>query len=157
MYITDIFDREDIRVFFNQTNVGIVISDPKEHDNPMVYVNKTFLNMTGYTKEEVIGKNCRFLQGPDTEESAVSAIRTALREKTQIAITIKNYKKDGTAFWNRLNITPIFNHDKSIKYYLGVQEDITSEHTEKIAMRERIRELENQVKRFQREIESNIK
>lgn len=157
MYITDLFDREDVRSFFNQTNVGIVVSDPKEVDNPMVYVNETFVNMTGYSKEEVIGKNCRFLQGADTDEAAIAAIRNALKEKTQISITIKNYKKDGTAFWNRLNITPIFDEKKMIKYFLGVQEDITEMFTKNLAMKDRIHELENKIKRFEREINLNMK
>lgn len=156
MYITDLFDREDVRSFFNQTNVAIVVSNPKEQDNPMVYVNQTFVEMTGYSKEESVGRNCRFLQGADTDEASVMAIRTALKEKTKISITVKNYRKDGTAFWNSLNITPIFDDQNQIKYFLGVQEDVTEVYTQSLAMKERIRELENKVKRFEREIDLKL-
>ena len=156
MYITDIFDREDLRVLINQVNVGVVVSDPKQQDNPMIYVNKTFLKMTGYSLEEVIGKNCRFLQGKDTSQSTVSAIRVALKEKTQTSVTIKNYRKDGSAFWNRLNITPIFDDKGDINYFMGVQEDITDFYNENLAKTEHIRELELKIKRFERELNKNL-
>lgn len=152
MYITEILDSEDIRSVFNQSNVGVVVSDPKTNDNPMVYANKTFLEMTGYDRDEVIGRNCRFLQGEGTDDAAVSAIRAALKERTSISLVIKNYKKNGTGFWNRLNISPIFDKNKNLKFFLGIQEDITTEYTLKIAQEERIKELENKLKRLQREI-----
>lgn len=155
MYLTKIFSDVDIRNFFNESNVGIVISDPKIQDNPMIYVNDTFCRMTGYDKDYAIGKNCRFLQGSDTDESTILSIRSALKEKTEITTIIKNYRKNGAAFWNRLNITPIFNETGEINYFMGIQEDITETYTAQIAMKERIKELELRLKRFEREMDKN--
>ena len=85
---------------------GISIADASEPDLPLVYVNQGFYKITGYSAEEVIGKNCRFLQGPDTNKEEVKKIRDSIKNNTSCVVELENYKKDGTMFWNRLSMVP---------------------------------------------------
>ena len=86
---------------------GITIADALQPDRPLIYINQGFERMTGYPVAEVMGRNCRFLQGPDTDATAVAEIRAALAECRPCVLEILNYRKDGTTFWNRLSITPV--------------------------------------------------
>ena len=108
-------------------NKSIVISDPSQKDCPMVYVSNEFFKHTGYTVKESLGKNCRFLQGPETDENDIEHIRIALRSKKKITIDILNYKKNGEKFWNRLRIIPIFNEKNELIYFAGEQNPIPVE------------------------------
>ena len=105
---------------------GITISDLRRPDNPIVYANEGFARLTGYTADEVIGHNCRFLQGEETDPEAISRVRQALSEGTGCAVDILNYRKDGSPFWNRLSITPVRDDDGELTHYVGVQSDITA-------------------------------
>lgn len=107
------------------TDEGITISSMTKPDQPLIYLNKAFENLTGYRRDEVLGKNCRFLQGPDTDVNAVSEIRQAIAEGKSATVELLNYKKNGTPFWNRLSITPIRNQEGKITHYVGVQSDIS--------------------------------
>ncbi len=104
---------------------GITISDARLPDNPLIFVNKGFTAMTGYSAEEVMGKNCRFLQGSMRQQDGVKKIRHAIANKKSIRQEIINYKKDGAMFWNRLSITPVFDKDGSLTHFIGVQYDIS--------------------------------
>lgn len=106
---------------------SVVISDPSRPDNPMIYVSEEFETQTGYTAEEALGRNCRFLQGPETDPKAVQAIRDALAAQTEITIDILNYRKDGTKFWNRLRIRPLFDDKGKLLYFAGAQNPIPAE------------------------------
>jgi PAS domain S-box-containing protein len=106
---------------------SVVISDPSRPDNPMIYVSEEFEKQTGYPPEEVLGRNCRFLQGPETDPQAVQAIRDALAARTEITIDILNYRKDGHKFWNRLRIRPLFDEKGRLQYYVGAQNPIPAE------------------------------
>jgi PAS domain S-box-containing protein len=106
---------------------SVVISDPSRPDNPMIYVSEEFETQTGYPPEEVLGRNCRFLQGPETDPEAVQAIRDALAAQTEITIDILNYRKDGSKFWNRLRIRPLFDDKGKLQYYVGAQNPIPAE------------------------------
>ena len=106
---------------------SIVISDPNTKDCPMVYISDEFYKHTGYTVEESLGKNCRFLQGPETDQNDIEHIRIALKSKKKITIDILNYKKNGEKFWNRLRIVPIFNEKKELIYFAGEQNPIPIE------------------------------
>ena len=97
---------------------SVVISDPGIKDCPMVYVSDEFTNQTGYNVSEVLGKNCRFLQGPETDMNDVEHIRQAIKMRKSITIDILNYKKDGKKFWNRLRIKPLFGPDGKIIFLL---------------------------------------
>ena len=89
------------------TSNGIAIADATRPDKPIVYCNRAFERITGYDRTEIIGKNCRFLQGPDTDRAAVDRIRVALKEQHDCKVVLKNYRKDGTPFWNELTISPV--------------------------------------------------
>ena len=104
---------------------GITISDATQTDNPLIYVNEGFLNMTGYHYDEVIGKNCRFLQGKNKDQSGVKQIRQALCKKEPIVVELLNYKKSGEPFWNSLSITPIVDENGMVTHFIGVQNDVS--------------------------------
>lgn len=107
------------------TAEGVVISDCMQAGMPIIYVNKAFTALTGYKYDEVVGHNCRFLQGPDTDPSAKQSIRKALAEERSCIVEILNYQKDGTPFWNRLSITPVQNDQGQTTHFIGVQSDVT--------------------------------
>ena len=105
--------------------MSVVISDPSLPDNPMIYVSDEFEAQTGYSPAESIGRNCRFLQGPQTSPDAIDAIRAALRAQTRFTIDILNYRKDGSAFVNRLRIRPIYDSDGRLIYFAGAQNPVS--------------------------------
>ncbi|MFN3927269.1 MAG: PAS domain S-box protein [Pseudanabaenaceae cyanobacterium] len=106
---------------------GIVITDALQKDNPIIYVNPAFERITGYSAQEVIGKNCRFLQRNDNQQPGLEILRQAIKEGRECHVTLSNYRKDGTQFWNRLYIAPVFNEQGEITNFVGVQTDITAE------------------------------
>lgn len=108
------------------TRMPILITDPNLPDNPVVFVNGAFLDLTGYTEEQVIGRNCRFMQGKDTNAATVDEIRQALSEYRAVAVDILNYKASGQSFWNALFIGPVFDHHGKLLYYFASSMDITS-------------------------------
>ncbi|MBT2575792.1 PAS domain-containing protein [Bacillus sp. ISL-51] len=116
---------ELIKKALDHARIGVVITDPSLEDNPIVYTNQGFMDMTGYSSEEILGKNCRFLQGKQTDKKQVAKIRNGLKNKEPITVRLKNVKKDGTLFWNELNIDPLFIEDKL--YFVGFQKDITEQ------------------------------
>jgi sigma-B regulation protein RsbU (phosphoserine phosphatase) len=109
----------------NESSEGITISSMSPEDRPLIYVNEGFQRMTGYLDEEVIGRNCRFLQGQNTDQKAVQKIRNAINKGESCIVELLNYKKDGSPFWNRLSITPIRDDHNEVTHYVGVQSDIT--------------------------------
>jgi PAS domain S-box-containing protein len=106
---------------------SVVISDPTRPDNPIIYVSDEFEKQTGYPPQEVLGRNCRFLQGPETDPKSVQAIREAIAARTEITIDLLNYRKDGTQFWNRLRIRPLFDDKGKLQYFVGAQNPIPAE------------------------------
>jgi PAS domain S-box-containing protein len=114
------------------TRMSMIITDPRQPDNPIVFANDAFLKLTGYKREEVLGRNCRFLQGPDTDRAAVAQIREAINHKSDIAIDILNYTSDGRSFWNALYLSPVSNEEGELQFYFASQLDVSdrklSEH-----------------------------
>ena len=108
------------------TDVSFTISDPALPDNPLVWVNPAFVRITGYSFEEASGRNCRFLQGPATDRETVRAMRAALDAHRPITVTLLNYRKDGTAFWNEVSMSPVFDGEGALTNFVGVQADVTS-------------------------------
>ena len=104
---------------------GIVITDPNLPDNPVVYANPAFTRMTGYSSEEAVGRNCRFLQGDDHDQPALGELRAAIREGRTCEVVLRNYKKDGSLFFNELTVSPVFDDGGRIVRFVGVQDDIT--------------------------------
>ncbi|BBC25062.1 PAS domain S-box protein [Pseudanabaena sp. ABRG5-3] len=105
---------------------GIVITDCKLPNNPIVYVNAAFEKITGYSAADVMGKNCRFLQGDDVFQAEKEVIRAAVLAGNPCTVVIRNYRKDGTLFWNELNISPIFDNHGNVTHFVGIQTDITA-------------------------------
>ncbi len=105
---------------------GIVITDPTLDDNPIVYVNQSFLTLTGYGADEVVGRNCRFLQGDDRRQKALEDLRSAIKETRAITCVLKNYRKDGSVFWNELTVSPVHNEKGKLINFIGIQNDITA-------------------------------
>jgi len=108
----------------DETDMSVVFSDPSLPDNPMIFVSEEFEAQTGYSPEEAIGRNCRFLQGPETSEDAIQAIRHGLRAETRFVIDILNYRKDGSTFMNRLRIRPIYDMDGRLMFFAGAQNPV---------------------------------
>jgi len=106
---------------------GITLSDPDLEDCPIIYANKSFERLTGYTPDEIIGRNCRFLQGEDREQEGRYQIAEAIKKHEAVEVNLRNYKKDGTLFYNHLKIVPLFDRKQRVLYYLGVQYDITKD------------------------------
>ncbi len=104
---------------------GILISDPAQPENPVIYANDAFERLTGYSRSEVKGRNCRFLQGPGTDPATIEELRAAIRERRDCAVEILNYRKDGTPFWNALAIAPVQDAYGRVTHFVGVQTDVT--------------------------------
>lgn len=117
------------------TRMPMLITDPNLPDNPIVFANDAFLAFTGYERAEVIGRNCRFLQGDATNAADIARIREAVRQREPIEIDIVNYKKAGERFWNRLLLAPVFDEDNTLTYFFASQLDVTAErdHLERIS------------------------
>ncbi len=107
------------------SSVGIIITDARQDDHPIIYVNPAFAKMTGYTREELIGRNPRILQGQESDPHEIEAIRLALREGRSCLTTLKNYRKDGTSFWNELFISPVHDELGHLTHFIGTQTDVT--------------------------------
>jgi len=117
--------------------VGIVISDPDQPDNPMIYVNDAFENLTGYPPAETVGRNCRFLQGEQSDLDAIAAMREAIDNEEEVSVELVNYRKDGETFWNKIDIAPV-RDDGEVTHYVGFQTDVTKrKEAELTAKRER--------------------
>jgi PAS domain S-box-containing protein len=114
----------------------MVVSDPTLADNPLVYVNQAFEALTGFNATEVLGRNCRFMQGPLTEQADIERLRDAIRNHKQINIDLLNHRRDGTPFWNRLMVAPVFSAEGELRYFVASQLDVTLE-------RHRLRQLQD--------------
>jgi len=116
------------------TSDSIAITGPPEQDTPLIYANLAYCALTGYTMEELLGRNCRFLQGPDTNPEVVTKIRTSLEAQQGCQVALLNYRKDGTPFWNELSITPTLNAEGKVTSFIGVMRDATARKANEEAM-----------------------
>jgi len=104
---------------------GLLITDPAQEDNPITYVNNAMERMTGYSSEDILGKNCRFLQGENTDAQSIKKIDEAIATHQAITITLKNYRKDGSEFWNELTLSPVQDLAGKTVNFVGVQQDVS--------------------------------
>ncbi len=115
---------------------GVVITDPKLPDNPIVYVNPAFERISGYTVEETIGRNCRFLQGEERDQPVLEELRAALGEERECRVVLRNYRRDGTPFWNELYVSPVHDDEGRLTNFVGIQNDITERRRIEEVLRE---------------------
>jgi PAS domain S-box-containing protein len=118
-------DSQLLQKAVDSSNDGIVIAEQEGGDNILIYANAAFEHLTGYTADEILYQDCRFLQGDDRDQVALSEIKTAIREGRPTRVTVRNYRKDGSLFWNELSITPIYNEADQLTYFIGVQHDVS--------------------------------
>ena len=110
----------------NESHDGIIIADAQKKGFPLVYVNRGFEELTGYTADEAIGKECHFLQGNDTDQPEVAAIHAAITRSEACVVTLRNYRKDGSMFWNETSISPMHNAEMAPSHFMCVQKDVTA-------------------------------
>ncbi|MXP64323.1 PAS domain-containing protein [Roseomonas sp. M0104] len=130
-------DRGD--VFFaavEMTRMPMILTDPNQHDNPIVFANRAFQDLTGYREDEIVGRNCRFLQGAQTDREVVAEMREAVAEQRPLSVEVLNYKRDGTPFWNGVFIAPVYNKDGALLYFFASQLDVTRRRTSEQAFRQ---------------------
>jgi len=121
----------------NASNDGIVIAEQEGDDNILIYVNPAFERLSGYTLDEILYQDCRFLQREDRDQPGIEQIRDALKAGRPVRTVLRNYRKDGSLFWNELSITPVFNEEDNITYFIGIQKDVS----ENVALREEVTRL----------------
>lgn len=138
------------------TRMPMLITDPRQADNPIVYANNAFLRLTGYDREEVVGNNCRFLQGPETDRQAVARIRDAIREVTDVQVDLLNYRKDGSTFWNALYLSPVVNEAGELQFFFASQLDVTDRKDREQRVRADKERFEAAVKERTRELEDAL-
>jgi len=114
--------------------IGITITDPHQEDNPMIYVNDRYEEMTGYSEAEACGRNCRFLQGEHTDEEPVAALREAIDAAEPITVELRNYRQNGEEFWNRLSIAPVTDEAGKLQNFVGFQQEITERKQNQLAL-----------------------
>ena len=118
------------------SRMPMCLSDPHRPDNPLVFVNQAFEKLTGYPAADVIGRNCRFLQGPDTDPAAVAEIGRAIAARVDVSVELYNYRKDGSAYWNALFLSPVFNDDGHLIYFFASQLDVTKRRAAEAVMQQ---------------------
>ena len=129
----------------DESNDGIVIAEQEGDDNILIYVNKAFERLTGFTAEDILYQDCRFLQSGDTDQEGLQQIRDAIKAERSGRAVLRNYRKDGSMFWNELSVSPVFNDEDQLRYYIGIQKDVT-EQVEALKRAERVEEELRQLK-----------
>ncbi|XVE93021.1 hypothetical protein REPUB_Repub01dG0154000 [Reevesia pubescens] len=130
----DIRQGMDLATTLERIEKNFVITDPRLPDNPIIFASDSFLELTEYTREEILGRNCRFLQGPETDQGTVSKIRDAIREQKEITVQLINYTKSGKKFWNLFHLQPMRDQKVELQYFIGVQLD-GSDHVQPLRNR----------------------
>ncbi|WP_458187668.1 bacterio-opsin activator domain-containing protein [Haladaptatus sp. NG-WS-4] len=133
----------------NEAPVGITIADAHRDDNPLIFINEAFEELTGYPEDEVVGRNCRFLQGEDSDADAVAAMRTAIDAAEPVSVELRNYRKDGEQFWNRVDIAPVRDETGDVAHFVGFQTDVTDRKRAEFEARRRADELEHLLERIE--------
>lgn len=135
---------------------GIIIVDALAEDLPIIYCNRAFSKLTGYRRSEILGKNCRFLQEEDRGQEAITTMAKAIQKGEACHVVLRNYRKDGSLFWNELTITPLYDEDQKLTHFIGVQNDVTEVHQTKKQLEDYADKLEEKVKERTKEFESTV-
>ncbi|MEM9293587.1 MAG: ATP-binding protein [Acidobacteriota bacterium] len=142
------------------TSCGVTIADVRQTDVPLIYVNEAFLNMTGYLEGDVLGRNCRFLQGQEREQSARGELRRALESGSDCRVVLRNYRQDGTAFWNELTMSPVRSDVGTLTHFIGVQTVVTEREEawrERARLVSRLREVNRQLEDFAHTVSHDLR
>ncbi|CAH0149564.1 MULTISPECIES: PAS domain-containing protein [unclassified Pseudomonas] len=137
-----------LQLVVEASNDGIVVAEQEGEDHILIYANPAFEALTGYSSEEILYQDCRFLQGEERQQPVVALLRKAIHSRQACREVIRNYRKDGTTFWNELSITPVFNEADQLTYFIGIQKNV-SEH---VASQERVKALESEVQALHAEL-----
>lgn len=137
-----------LQLVVEASNDGIVVAEQEGEDHILIYANPAFEALTGYSSEEILYQDCRFLQGEERQQPVVALLRKAIHSRQACREVIRNYRKDGTTFWNELSITPVFNEANQLTYFIGIQKNV-SEH---VASQERVKALESEVQALHAEL-----
>jgi PAS domain S-box-containing protein len=139
-----------MQLVINASNDGIVIAEREGKDMPLIYVNPAFERMTGYTLDEILYQDCRFMQSGDRDQPGLMAIREALESGEPCREILRNYRKDGTHFWNELSLSTVYNPADKQTYVVGVQKDVTAQ----VKAQQRVAQLEAQLADLRAELEA---
>lgn len=148
--VTDLNDEQGpislelLKKAVDASNDGIVIAEQEGEDNILIYVNKAFERLTGYSAEEILYQDCRFLQTGDRDQAGLQEIREAIKDGRNARVVLRNYHRDGSMFWNELSISPIHNEQDQLTYYIGIQKDVTAQ----VNAENRAREAEEELARL---------
>jgi PAS domain S-box-containing protein len=134
---------------------GVVLTDNEQPDNPIIYCNTAFEEISGYSRKEIIGRNCRFLQKEDRGQKERQIIRDAISEGRSCFVEIRNYKKDGTLFWNELSLSPIKDEQGKVTHFIGVQNDVSRRKKAEQALLHQNQEMERRVEERTRLLKEN--
>ncbi len=137
-----------LQLVIEASNDGIVVAEQEGDDNILIYANRAFERLTGYAVDDILYRDCRFLQGDDRDQPGLQAIREAVKSNQPCRQVIRNYRKDGTPFWNELSITPVFNEGDQLTYFIGIQKDVTAE----VDALQRVEELEARVRQLEAQL-----
>lgn len=137
-----------LQLVIEASNDGIVVAEQEGEDNILIYANPAFQRLTGYAVDDILYQDCRFLQAGDRDQPGVAAIREAVRSNQPCRQIIRNYRKDGSAFWNELSITPVFNEGDQLTYFIGIQKDVSAE----VEAKQRVVELEAEVQQLKQQL-----
>lgn len=142
-----------LQLMVDASNDGIVVAEQEGDDSILIYANSAFERLTGYAIDDILYQDCRFLQGSERQQSGLAAIRAAISSGQACRQVLHNFRKDGTPFWNELSITPVYNDDDQLTYFIGIQRDVSAE----VCAQERMRELEAEVVELRRQLAATSK
>lgn len=137
-----LIDPELLQLMVNASRDGVVVAEQEGDENVLIYVNDGFERLTGYSAEEILYQDCRFLQGNDRDQDGLHEIRRAIKAGESCRVVLRNYRKDGSMFWNELSITPFFSERDQLTYFIGIQKDVT----EQVKLRERLAVAEQRLR-----------
>lgn len=137
-----LIDAELLQLMINASNDGVVVAEQEGDESVLIYVNDAFERLTGYSADDILYQDCRFLQGNDREQPGLDEIRVAIRDKKPCRVVLRNYRKDGSMFWNELSITPVYSERDQLLYFVGIQKDVS----EQMALREQLAQAQQRLR-----------